>query len=223
MLRNPNPAGVFYPPYPFIRMSQDFIWLLEVIMNCRVVVTGLGAITPLGNDVPTTWSGLLEGRSGVGPISVFDASDMRTQIAAEVKDFDPAKYMPRREVRRLDLFAHYAHAAAIEAVADSGLDFEAEDPSEVGVLVGSAVGGMHSLLEAVETMRDKGIRKISPFFVPSMMINAAAGQIAITFGVRGPNMAVATACATGSHAVGEAAAIVRRGDAQVMLAGGSRV
>jgi len=190
-------------------------------MCTRVVVTGLGVITPLGHDVATTWSGLLEGRSGVAGITSFDCSDMKTQIAAEVKDFDPTKYMKAREVRRLDRFALFAHAAALEAVSDSGLDIQAEDPAEVGVLVGSAVGGMHSLLEGVETMRERGVRKISPFFVPSMMINAAAGQIAITFGVRGPNMAVATACATGSHAIGEAAAIVRRGDAQVMLAGGA--
>jgi 3-oxoacyl-[acyl-carrier-protein] synthase II len=190
-------------------------------MSKRVVVTGLGAITPLGDDVPTTWNAVLEGVSGVDRIRRFDPSDLKTQFAAEVKDFDPTKFMSAREARKVDRFTQFAQVAAGEAVADSGLDMESEDPSQVGVLVGSAVGGIISLLEQAEMMRQYGARRVSPFTIPALMVNAAAGQVAITFGLQGPNLAVATACATGSHAIGEAAAIVGRGDAQVMLAGGS--
>ena len=190
-------------------------------MSKRVVVTGLGAITPLGDDVPTTWNAVLEGVSGVDRIRRFDPSDLKTQFAAEVKDFDPTKFMSARDARKVDRFTQFAQVAAGEAVADSGLDMESEDPSQVGVLVGSAVGGIISLLEQVEMMRQYGARRVSPFTIPALMVNAAAGQVAITFGLQGPNLAVATACATGSHAIGEAVAIVGRGDAQVMLAGGS--
>ena len=187
----------------------------------RVVITGLGAVTPVGNDVPTTWAALLNGCSGVERIRRFDPSELKTRFAAEVKDFDAAQYTGRREARKLDRFTHFALAAACEAVADAGLDWAAEDPSEIGVLVGSAVGGIISLLEQAALMEQSGPRRVSPFLIPALMMNAAAGQIAITFGLQGPNLAVATACATGSHAIGEAAAIIRRGDAQVMLAGGS--
>jgi 3-oxoacyl-[acyl-carrier-protein] synthase II len=190
-------------------------------MSERVVVTGLGAVTPLGNDVPTTWEAVLEGRSGVDRITLFDPSELKTQFAAEVKDFDPSEYLNPREARRLDRFTLFAQAAACEAAADAGLDMADEDPSEVGVLVGSAVGGITSLLEQADRMRERGPRRVSPFLIPALMMNAAAGQIAIAFGLRGPNLAVATACATGSHAIGEAAAIVGRGDAEVMFAGGS--
>jgi 3-oxoacyl-[acyl-carrier-protein] synthase II len=185
------------------------------------MVTGLGAVTPLGDDVATTWNAVLEGTSGVDRIRRFDPSGLKTQFAAEVKDFDPTKFMRRRDARKVDRFTQFAQAAASEAVADAGLDMESEDPAQVGVLVGSAVGGIISLLEQADKMREHGARRVSPFLIPALMMNAAAGQIAITFGLQGPNLAVATACATGSHAIGEAAAIVGRGDAQVMLAGGS--
>jgi 3-oxoacyl-[acyl-carrier-protein] synthase II len=190
-------------------------------MSERVVVTGLGAVTPLGNDVPSTWKAVLEGVSGVDRIHLFDPSELKTQFAAEVKDFDPTRVMSRREARKVDRFTQFAQAAASEAVADAGLDMAAENTGQVGVLVGSAVGGISSLLEQAERMRVRGARHVSPFLIPALMMNAAAGQIAIAFGLQGPNLAVATACATGSHAIGEAAAIVGRGDAQVMLAGGS--
>jgi len=190
-------------------------------MSKRVMVTGLGAITPLGDDLPTTWNAVLEGVSGVDRIRRFDPSGLKTQFAAEVKDFDPTKFMSRREARRVDRFTQFAQAASCEAVADAGLDMESEDPAQVGVLIGSAVGGIISLLEQAENMRQYGARRVSPFCIPALMVNAAAGQVAIAFGLQGPNLAVATACATGSHAIGEAAAIVGRGDAQVMLAGGS--
>lgn len=187
----------------------------------RVVVTGLGAVTPVGKDVPTTWAALLAGRSGMDRIRRFDPSGLKTQFAAEVKDFDSMEYAGRRQARHLDRFTHFALAAATESVADAELDLAAEDPSEVGVLIGSAVGGISTLLEQSALMQRRGPRRVSPFLIPALMINCAAGQVAIAFGLQGPNLAVGSACATGAHALGEAAAIIRRGDAQVMLTGGS--
>ncbi|MGI6207097.1 MAG: beta-ketoacyl-ACP synthase II [Anaerolineae bacterium] len=187
----------------------------------RIAVVGMGAVTPLGNDLPTTWAGILAGRSGVGTITQFDPSDLRTRIAAEVKDFDPTRYVEVKEARRMDRFVHFAIAATQEAIADSGLDLSQEDPRRVGVLIGSAVGGIHVLLEQIETMQNKGTRRVSPFAITGLMLNAAAGQVSIMLGVRGPSIGLATACATGSHSLGEAAEIIRRGDADVMVAGGS--
>ncbi len=187
----------------------------------RVAVVGLGAVTPLGNDLPTTWAGILAGRSGIGPITQFDTSDLRTRIAAEVKGFDPARYLDVKEARRTDRFVHFAIAAAQEALAQSGLDLPKEDPSRVGVLIGSAVGGVHVLLEQYELMRERGSRRVSPFAVTGFMLNAASGHLSLLLGVRGPSLGLATACATGSHSLGEAAEIIRRGDADVMIAGGS--
>jgi 3-oxoacyl-[acyl-carrier-protein] synthase II len=187
----------------------------------RVVVTGLGAITPLGNDVPSNWAALLAGRSGVGPITRFDASDLRTHIAAEVKDFDPTRYMDKREARRLDRFVHFAVVAAQEALADAHLDIASQDPRRVGVVIGSGIGGVHTLLDQSDVLRERGPRRLSPFTVTGLMLNSAAAHVSIMMGARGPNLALATACATGSHALGEAAAIIRRGQADVMIAGGS--
>ena len=187
----------------------------------RIAVVGMGAVTPLGNDLPTTWAGILAGRSGVGTITQFDPSGLRTRIAAEVKDFDPTRYVEVKEARRMDRFVHFAIAATQEAIADSGLDLSQEDPRRVGVLIGSAVGGIHVLLEQIETMQNKGTRRVSPFAITGLMLNAAAGQVSIMLGVRGPSIGLATACATGSHSLGEAAEIIRRGDADVMVAGGS--
>jgi 3-oxoacyl-[acyl-carrier-protein] synthase II len=157
----------------------------------------------------------------VGTITQFDPSDLRTRIAAEVKDFDPTRYVEVKEARRMDRFVHFAIAATQEAIADSGLDLSQEDPRRVGVLIGSAVGGIHVLLEQIETMQNKGTRRVSPFAITGLMLNAAAGQVSIMLGVRGPSIGLATACATGSHSLGEAAEIIRRGDADVMVAGGS--
>jgi 3-oxoacyl-[acyl-carrier-protein] synthase II len=187
----------------------------------RVVVTGLGAITPLGNDVPSNWAALLAGHSGVGPITRFDASDLRTHIAAEVKDFDPTRYMDKREARRLDRFVHFAVVAAQEALADAHLDIASQDPRRVGVVIGSGIGGVHTLLDQSDVLRERGPRRLSPFTVTGLMLNSAAAHVSIMMGARGPNLALATACATGSHALGEAAAIIRRGQADVMIAGGS--
>ncbi|MCC7355742.1 MAG: beta-ketoacyl-ACP synthase II [Anaerolineae bacterium] len=187
----------------------------------RVVVTGMGAITPLGLDVPTTWEALVAGRSGVGRITMFDPSPFKTQIAAEIKGFDANNYMDRREARRLDRFTHFAIAAAKEALADAKLDPSQEEPGQVGVLIGSGIGGIYVILQQVEVMREKGPGRIYPLTVPAMLTDTAAGQIAITYGLRGPNFSVSAACATGGVAVGEAYEIILRGDAQVMLAGGT--
>lgn len=187
----------------------------------RVVITGLGAITPLGLDVPTTWAAVLQGRSGVDRITAFDPSPYKTQIAAEVKEFDPTRYLDGREARRLDRFTHFAVAASYEAVADARLDIAAEDPRQVGVMIGSALGGVITLLREYDVLRERGPRRVSPFFIPAMLIDTAAGQVAIQLGVRGPNMAIVSACATGNGAIGEAAELIRRGDAEVILAGGS--
>jgi 3-oxoacyl-[acyl-carrier-protein] synthase II len=187
----------------------------------RVVVTGLGAVTPVGNDVPSSWAALLAGCSGAGPVTQFSAENLRTHFAAEVKGFDPTKYVDRREARRMDRFLHFAVASAQEAAADAKLDMSAEDSRRVGVLIGSGIGGIHTLLEQVELLHERGAHRVSPFCVPALMLNSAAAQVSIMLGARGPNLAIATACATGSHALGEAASIIRRGDADVMFAGGS--
>jgi len=181
----------------------------------------MGAITPLGLDVPTTWANILAGRSGAHRSTFFDPTPYKTQIAAEVKGFDPARYLNPREARRLDRFTHMAVAASLEAVADAGLEVSAEDPQRVGIIIGSALGGIHTLLREYEVLQTQGPRRVNPFFIPAMLIDTAAGQVAIQLGVRGPNMAIVSACATGNGAIGEAAEVIRRGDAEVILAGGS--
>ena len=190
-------------------------------MRRHVVITGLGAVTPLGNDVTTLWEGLLAGRSGAGPITLFDPSNLEVRIAAEVKDFDPLALFGRRQARHNDRFALFALEAARQAVADAGLQFEGEDGREVGVLIGTAIGGILTLLENYDVLQTSGPRRVSPFMVPMMMPNAASATVAITYGLRGPNLCVASACATGSHAIGEAAEVIRRGHAEVMICGGS--
>ena len=187
----------------------------------RVVVTGVGAITPLGNDVESTWAGLRHGKSGAGPITLFDASGLRTQIAAETKDFDPVAHFGRRQARRYDRFIQFALVAAEQAINDSGLRFDNGLSERTGVIIGSGTGGIGSLLEAAEVYANQGPRRVSPFLIPKMLTDSAAGEIAITFGIRGPNMAVVTACATGTNAIGEAAEMIRRGWVDVAVAGGS--
>ncbi|HZC30952.1 MAG TPA: beta-ketoacyl-ACP synthase II [Gaiellaceae bacterium] len=186
----------------------------------RVAVTGLGAVTPIGNDVPSTWRAALEGRSGVDFIHAFDPSEFPVRIAAEVKDFDPSTAASPKEVRKLDRNVLLALAAAREAVADAKLDGHYE-PARVGILFGTAIGGFLGIMEQVEVMRERGPSRVAPTFIPSVLPDAASGQLAITLGFRGPNYAPVSACATGSHAVGEAAEIIRRGDADAALAGGA--
>ena len=185
----------------------------------RVVVTGLGAVTPLGNDATSTWRAAVEGRSGIDWIRSFDASEFPVRVAAEVKDFDPAGVVPPKEARRLERNVLFAVAAAQEAVGDAGLN--GFDPTRTGIVLGSAIGGAVGLLDQSDVMRERGPDRVSPFFLPNVLVDSASGQVAITLGIRGPNYAIVSACATGSHAIGEAAELIKRGDADVVLAGGT--
>ncbi len=187
----------------------------------RVVVTGLGCISPLGNNMPDTWEAIVAGKSGAGPITLFDAGNHKTRFACEVEGFDAAALFGSREARRMDRFCQFAVAAAQEAAQQAGLTVTEANRDRIGVLVGTGIGGIGTLLEQVEVMRAKGPERVSPFLIPMMIADNAAGMIAIRMGVRGPNAAFVTACATGSNAVGEAAEMIRRGAADVMLAGGA--
>jgi 3-oxoacyl-[acyl-carrier-protein] synthase II len=187
----------------------------------RVVVTGLGAVTPLGNSVPEYWRALCEGRSGVGPITRFDPKRLDCRIAAEVKAFDPLKVIEKKELKKLDLFIQYAIAAGVEAVESAKIDFSQVDPTRAGALVGSGIGGILSILEWHKVLLDKGPSRVSPFFVPSLIVNMASGQLSIRYKLKGPNSSVVTACATGNHAIGDAFRIIQRGEADLMVAGGS--
>src|SRR6186997_2322308 len=185
----------------------------------RVAVTGLGAITPLGLDAPSTWKAAVAGDSGIDFIQAFDASEYPVRIAGEVKGFDSATVAPAKEARRMDRNVLLALGAAQEAWREGGLN--GVDPARVGVVVGSAIGGLPGIVEQTYVLRDRGPDRISPFFIPSVLVDSARGQIAISLGIRGPNYAPVSACATGSHAVGEGAEIIRRGDADAVLAGGT--
>ncbi len=185
----------------------------------RVAVTGLGAVTPLGNDARSTWRACLAGESGIDFIRAFDATGYPVRIAAEVKDFDPTGVASPKEVRKLDRNVLLALGAAREAVADAGLN--GFDPTRVGIVFGSAIGGFLGIMEQGEVLRERGPDRVSPNFLPNVLVDSASGQLAISLGLRGPNYAVVSACATGSHAVGEAAELIRRGDADAVLAGGS--
>jgi 3-oxoacyl-[acyl-carrier-protein] synthase II len=187
----------------------------------RVVITGMGAITPLGNDVETFWRNVVAGRSGVGPITLFDASAMKTRIAAEVKGFDPEAWFGRKEARRMDRYAQFALAATQQALQDARLDPAHVDRERVGVILGTGIGGIGAMVQGVETLMTRGPDRISPFMVPMMLADTAPGLIAIAYGFRGPNMAVVTACASGTNAIGEAMHLIRRGDADVVIAGGA--
>jgi 3-oxoacyl-[acyl-carrier-protein] synthase II len=190
-------------------------------MKRRVVITGLGVVTPLGNDVATFWEGLLEGRSGVGPITQFDPAELEVKIAAEVKDFDPVTLFGKRAARRNDRFTHFALEAAQQAIADADPEFDGGNGQKVGVLIGTGIGGVVTLLNNFEIFQASGSRRVSPFMVPMMMPNAASAAIAITYRLHGPNLTISSACATGSHAIGEAAEMIRRGQSEVMICGGS--
>jgi len=187
----------------------------------RVVITGLGAVTPLSNNVRESWERLVKGESGIGPITKFDASGLSSRIAAEVKDFDGTLYFEKKELRRTDLFIQYAVASAVQAVEDSGLDLSSVDKDRVGVLIGSGIGGLKTIEDNTRTLIERGPKRISPFFIPMAIINMASSMVSIRFGFRGPNSSVVTACATGANAIGDAFKIIQRGDADIMLAGGS--
>jgi 3-oxoacyl-[acyl-carrier-protein] synthase II len=187
----------------------------------RVVVTGLGALTPIGNTTDEFWSGLVQGRCGIGPITKFDATGYPTQIAGEIRNFDPLKYVERKEARRLDPYLQYAMACACMAVDDASLDTGAVDSERFGVLIGSGIGGITSLMDGEHTRLEKGFDRVSPFVIPMLIINMASGLVSMRFGAKGPNSSVVTACATGNHALGDAYRIIQRGEADVMIAGGA--
>lgn len=190
-------------------------------MQKKVVVTGLGCVSPLGNNMDDTWTALLAGKSGAAPITLFDASKHKTRFAAEVKGFDAAGMFGAREARKMDRYTQFATAATLEALVHAGFTVDESNRDRVGILIGTGIGGIGTLLEQAEVLRERGPERVSPFLVPMMISDSAAGMIAIRVGARGPNMAVATACATGTNALGEAAAIIRRGAADVMIAGGA--
>jgi 3-oxoacyl-[acyl-carrier-protein] synthase II len=185
----------------------------------RVAVTGVGAVTPLGLDAPSTWRAALAGESGIGWISTFDTDSLPVRIAAEVKDFDPGQVVSAKEARKLERNVLLGVAAGREALADAGLN--GFDPTRVGIVFGSAIGGVPGIVEQAETLRDRGPGRVSPNFLPNVLVDSVSGQLAISLGIKGPNYAVVSACATGSHAIGEAAEMIKRGDADAVLAGGT--
>jgi 3-oxoacyl-[acyl-carrier-protein] synthase II len=187
----------------------------------RVVITGIGMISPLGIGTAPTWQGLIEGRSGVSRITKFDASAYPCQIAAEIRDFNPEDWVEKKEVKKSDTFIHYAVAASQLAVDDCGLKLPAEDPDRVGVIIGSGIGGLPLIEETHTKLMAKGPGRMSPFFIPGLIVNLAAGHVSIRFGATGPSSAPATACATGAHAIGDAFKIIQRDDADIMIAGGT--
>jgi 3-oxoacyl-[acyl-carrier-protein] synthase II len=187
----------------------------------RVVITGLGIVAPVGIGVPEAWSNILAGKSGIGRISRFDPAPFSSRIAGEVKGFDVTKYLAAKEARRFDTFIHYGLAAAIESIQDAGLDFDRVVREQVGVCIGSGIGGLPLIEDTHDAITNGGPRKISPFFVPGSIINMISGQLSIMFGLRGPNLAIVTACTTANHCIGEAGRLIEYGDADVMIAGGA--
>lgn len=190
-------------------------------MQRRVVVTGMGAVSPLGLDVPSLWQGIVEARSGIGPITLFDSAGFDTHFAGEVKGFDPTQHMDRKEARRTDRFVHFALAAAQEALRTSELAIDDANRDEIGVFFASGIGGIATLSEQLEVLRARGPGRISPFLIPAMITNLAAGHISIISGARGPSVCTTSACASSAHAIGEAAETIRRGWAKAIIAGGS--
>jgi 3-oxoacyl-[acyl-carrier-protein] synthase II len=187
----------------------------------RVVVTGLGALTPVGNTTEEYWAAITQGKSGIGPITKFDATGYPTRIAGEIRNFDETRYVDRKEARRLDPYLKYAIATSVMAVEDAALDPAKIDATRFGVLVGSGIGGITTLIEGEDVRKTKGFDRVSPFVVPMLIVNMAAGLVSMRFGAKGPNSSVVTACASGNHAIGDATKIIQRGDADVMIAGGA--
>ncbi|MCR6662456.1 MAG: beta-ketoacyl-ACP synthase II [Luteimonas sp.] len=187
----------------------------------RVVITGLGILSPLGNDLASSWDGIANGRSGIGPITSFDVSAFATRIAGEVKDFDPARWIAPKDIKKMDPFVHYGIAASMMAIADAGLEIGGADAERIGVAVGAGIGGLKGIEETAIKYHEGGPRKISPFYVPSTIINMVSGQVSIMTGAKGPNIAVVTACTTATHNIGLAARMIQYGDADAMIAGGA--
>lgn len=189
--------------------------------NRRVVITGMGAITPIGNSVEEFWNGIKEGKTGFGPITYFDTADYRCKLAAEVKGFDPTQYMDKKSARRMEQFCQFAVAAAGQAIADAGLIMEQEDPYMVGCSVGSGIGSLQAMEREYDRLKEKGPGRVGPMLVPLMISNMAAGNVSIAYGLKGKSLNVVTACATGTHSIGEAYRTIQYGDADVMVAGGT--
>ncbi len=190
-------------------------------MKNRVVVTGLGAVSPLGQDVDALWDGLLASRSGVGPITQFDAAEFAVRFAAEVRDWDPDARFGKKEARKLDRFLQFAVAASEQALADSGFQVTDDNAEDVAIYVGSGVGGLQTICEAVDVLNERGPGRVSPFVIPKILVNMASGHVSIAIGARGPNFSHVSACATGNHSIGEAARLIQYGDAKVAVAGGA--
>ena len=189
----------------------------------RVVVTGLGMITPLGNNVSETWESILKGRSGIAPLDHFDTTDFTVRIGGSVKDLPLDDYIPRKDQKKMDPFIHYGIAAGVQAIEDSGLDLDKEDTNRIGVAIGSGIGGLPGIEKGVELFHSGGPRRISPFYVPSNIINMISGHLSIMYGFKGPNFSIVTACTTGTHNIGDAARLIEYGDAEVMVAGGAEM
>ncbi|WP_085441869.1 beta-ketoacyl-ACP synthase II [Magnetofaba australis] len=190
-------------------------------MTRRVVITGVGLVTPLGVGNQTTWQGLMEGRSGIGPISLFDATEYSVRIAGEVPDFNAEDWIPKKDVKKMDRFIHFGMAAAQLAMEDSGLEVTEENATRIGITVGSGIGGLVAIQTQAQQILEKGPRRISPFFIPSALINLISGQVSIKYGFKGPNHSVVTACSTGAHAIGDAFRMIQRNEADAMMAGGA--
>jgi 3-oxoacyl-[acyl-carrier-protein] synthase II len=193
----------------------------ESSVKRRVVITGLGIVSPVGNDITTAWDNIVNGRSGIGSITRFDSSPFNCHIAGEVKDFDITQYMPAKDARQMDTFIHYGIAAGVQAWRDSGLEVTDDNASRIGVVVGSGIGGLPRIEETHTELTERGPRRISPFFVPGSLINMISGQLSIILGMKGPNYSVVSACTTGLHCIGDAARLIEYGDADIMLAGGA--
>ncbi len=190
-------------------------------MKKRVVITGMGVITSLGKSIDDYWNSLKEGKCGISSISRFDTTDLTTKVASQIEDFDPSEFIDKKDARRMDRYNQFALAAAGIAVEDTGLDLEAVDKNRMGVLVGSGIGGIETLEQQHLTLMERGVKRVSPFFIPMMIANMASGRIAIRFGAKGFNEAVVTACATSTNAIGDAFKVIQRGDADIMISGGS--
>jgi len=189
----------------------------------RVVITGLGIVSPVGNSVTEAWGNILAGRSGIGPITHFDVSAFSVRFGGSVRDFDPAQYILAKEVKKMDPFIHYGIGAAVQAITDSGLTVTEQNAERIGVAIGSGIGGLLGIEKNYQAFKDSGPRKISPFFVPSCIINMISGNLSILYGMKGPNIAIVTACTTGTHNIGAAARMIQYGDADVMIAGGAEM
>ncbi|NEZ03989.1 beta-ketoacyl-ACP synthase II [Wenzhouxiangella sp. XN201] len=186
----------------------------------RIVITGMGCVSPVGNDVPSAWEAICNGRSGIGPLQAFDPERFSAKIAGEIRDFDVDKYLSPKEARKCDPFIHYGMAAAMQAIEDAGLEAHPDNAERIGVAIGSGIGGISTIEQTYQTYLESGPRRISPFFIPGVIINMIAGNLSIKFGYKGPNLSIVTACTTATHNIGDAARLIAYGDADVMIAGG---